>query len=284
VIHADLAGKTHIAEDVLTSNCLGLLRLLPDSSFISFLEAAVTLDGKLIDLSIYKRVERIEFWRWLPEGGEPDVTAEFQSEDGSARMTVVIEVKHGAGKSGGSPSSEAVTDGLNEFDNTEVVERERSSDQLTKYWRAANKCFPQPSLIYLTHHRSLPKDDMAASLREAGSDAKIFWLSWFHLYRWVIERIAKASACPTSERRILETLRHYLEEKGYKCFLGWSSSTETRSCRFAHSHACYARTYRIDRAGVPRKLQSISYAHRYEINQTSIPAMSLGFYQTSGEE
>jgi hypothetical protein len=45
VIEAELHGKSHVAEDRLTSTCLGLLRFLPDSYLLEFLGKAVTLEN-----------------------------------------------------------------------------------------------------------------------------------------------------------------------------------------------------------------------------------------------
>lgn len=296
MIHADLKGKTHVAEDVLTSNCLGLLCLLPDSSFISFLEAAVTLDGTPINLSLYGRVERIEFWPYLPGGGEPDVIAEVRNKDDSAGMALVIEVKHGAVKASGSPSPEAGGTPPDDLDNPEIVDHDKlRRDQLAKYWRAASKCFPDFALIYLTHHRSLPKDDIATSLHEAGGTAKIFWLSWFHLYRWVIDQVEKTSARTTSERRILETLRNYLSAKGYTCFLGWPSPRFISNCQLVYNHAYfftttegifnnYIHTYGIGLTTMSLKPQSVRYVHTYGIGRKMIPVGPLCFYRVFQEE
>lgn len=258
MIHADLKGKGHVPEDVLTSNCLGLLSLLPDCNFISFLGSAVALDGQPIDLSLYERVERTEFWPWLLEGGEPDVIVELQNKNGSARLGVVIEVKHGAGKSGAADLPEAIVSVPDGVDDPDRAEPDRvTSDQLAKYWRAASKRFPHLALIYLTHHHWLPKDDIAVSLREAGGDARFYWLSWFHLYRWTTDQIENTSASPIAERRILETLRNYLSAKGYVCFLGWLQLPETSDYQFSYSHTysltviqgidnIYKRSYRMD--------------------------------------
>jgi hypothetical protein len=115
MIHADPHGQAHVAEDALTSNCLGLLRFLPDSNLIGFLEAAVGLNGETLNLSSYEEVKRIEFWPRLPNGGEPDVIVELQNKSDRTVRAVVIEAKHGTGKSGGD------------------------GDRRARYWRAAKQ-------------------------------------------------------------------------------------------------------------------------------------------------
>jgi hypothetical protein len=175
MIHADLQHHAHILEDRFTSNCLGLLRLLPDSDFIDFFSYAVKRDRTCIDLSRYRQVSKLEFWRWLLSVGIPDVIGELQHSDRSAPLTLIIEAKLGAPKSGTTGTA----------DTAETSENPGSSqgdppfgDQLAKYWQAACKHFPRPAVIYLTHHRSLPETDFKKSLCEAGADAGIFWLSW----------------------------------------------------------------------------------------------------------
>lgn len=297
MVHADLKGKNYVPEDVLTSNCLGLLRLLPDNNFISFLGTAVALEGQPIDLSLYERMERIEFWPWLPEGGEPDVIVELQNTYGSARLVVVIEVKHGAGKSGGADLPEAMVGVPDNMDNPERVKSDRfTRDQLAKYWRAAsNMHFPCLALIYLTHHRWLPKDDIAISLREAGSNARFYWLSWFHLYRWITDQIKNISNTSIAEKRILETLRDYLSAKGYTCFLGWSPLPRPDNSQLVYSHAYlftasddvisnYKRTYVNNYQTGATQSRFDSYIHRYGLDRVTMPTNVKCFYKNNQEE
>jgi hypothetical protein len=281
MIHADLAGKTHVPEDVLTSNCLGLLRLLPDDHLISFLGDAVNLDGRRVDLLDCSRVGSVEFWRWLPEGGQPDVIVELLGREGIGRLTIVIEVKHGAGKSGSvsSPEADSVADGPHEAAG---VDAEDGQDQLGKYWRAATRFFSRPMLIYLTHHRSVPKDDLVASLGAAGPNAEIFWLSWVHLYRWVIGRLEDQSRLTVAEGRILRTVRDYLEAKGYSCFLGWPLLTsDGGECQ---GRGSYGRTYQIQAGEMLRRALPIGaehnwYRRRYFMSEGISPIRSLSFYR-----
>lgn len=290
MIHSDLKGKNYVPEDVLTSNCLGLLSLLPDSNFISFLGGAVALEGQRIDLSPYERVRKIEFWPWLLEGGVPDVMVELQNKNGSACLVIVIEVKHGAGKSGNADLPEVIDGTSDGVDNPGRVEIDRfTRDQLAKYWLAANKSFPHHVLIYLTHHRWLPKDDIAISLCEAGNNARFYWLSWFHLYYWINNQIKNTENTPITEKRILEALRDYLSAKGYTCFLGWSTLPQSNNSWLSYSHTylfttagcvtsnnirTYVNNYLIE---VP-KSYSVSYSHKYNLNQLTTPTNLKCFY------
>ena len=202
MIHADLQHHTHSAEDRFTSNCLGLLRLLPDSDFIDFFSTAVKLDNTPIDLSHYEHVSTIEFWPWLPPAGFPDVIAQLQNKNGTARVALIIEVKHGASKSGAPGGANA--DEPSESPEVTAGDR-RYGDQLAKYWQAGCQRFRRPAVLYLTHDRWLPKEDLEASVGEAGTAADIFWLSWFALYRWASNQLTMSTARPTAEVRILQT-------------------------------------------------------------------------------
>jgi hypothetical protein len=255
MIHADLQDHYHSAEDRFTCNCLGLLRLLPDSDFIDFFSRAMKLDKTLLDLSRHKQVSTVDFWPWLPPVGFPDVIAHLQDED-CTTLTLIIEAKHGAPKSGATGAADA--NKTSEGPDSTSADR-FTIDQLAKYWRAGCKHFGRAAVIYLTHHRSLRESDLKESLCEAGADAGIFWLSWFELYRWASDQLNMIKARPTSEARILKTLRAYLTANEYRSFLGWSSLPTSKACRLGYNHA-------------------------YELDRITIPTRPLRFYRTHEEE
>jgi hypothetical protein len=258
MIHADLQRHIHRAEDRFTSNCLGLLHLLPDSDFIDFFRHATKLDRTYIDLSRYERVSKLEFWPWLPPKWIPDIIVEFHNKNSPESLILIIEVKHGAAKSGRTGAAD--TDKTSE--NSESAQSDRpSSDQLAGYWLAGREYFPcrPQAVIYLTHHRSLPKKDIKESLCKAGADAGIFWLSWFELYRWASDQLNMVKARPTSEARILKTLHAYLTANEYRSFLGWSLLPTSKACR-------------------------LDYNHAYELDRIAIPAKPLRFYRALQEE
>ena len=66
MIHADLHSKNHVPEDVLTSNCLGLLSLLPDSDLLSFFTTAQNAHNEHLSMpdTVTGRAE-LEFWQYL---------------------------------------------------------------------------------------------------------------------------------------------------------------------------------------------------------------------------
>ncbi len=199
MIHADLHSKNHVPEDVLTSNCLGLLSLLPDSDLLGFFTTAQNAHNEnLLMPDMATARAELKFWQFLRGGGIPDAILTITSP-GALPFKVIVEVKHGAPQSG---------------------------DQLAIYWRAAQRLFPDRcAVVYLTHHRVLPKAEIDESNRVAGSDAKIYWLGWFDLFLWARTRLAATGIRPTSEERILKTLHDYLAEKGYRTFSGWNVVT-----------------------------------------------------------
>ena len=233
MIHADLQDHYHSPEDRFTCNCLGLLSLLPDSDFIDFFSRAMKLDRTRLDLSRYKQVSTVDFWPWLPPVGFPDVIAQLQHEDRTT-LTLIIEAKHRAPKSGTAGTAGAAETS----ESADSTPGDRfTADQLAKYWQAECQRYRRPAVIYLTHHRSLPECDLKESLREAGADAGIFWLSWFDFYRWASDQLKMIKDRPTSETRILQTLRDYLAANQYRCFLGWSSLPTSKACRLGYHHA-----------------------------------------------
>lgn len=195
MIHADIQGKTGVPEDILTSCCLGMLRLLPDDYLIELLALACHRDGRMLNLIGFDAVDELEFWPWLRDGGEPDAIATLSSNSTSRRAKIVIEVKHGAGKSSGN------------------------EDQLARYFKSAALQYNnyEVYLIYLTHHRDMPIGDLEASLTCLTSDAHIYWLNWFTVAKWSTYKLYLTQPSLV-ESRILFSINNYLSLKGYRRF------------------------------------------------------------------
>ena len=101
MIHADPHGKTGVPEDVLTSCCLGLMRLLPDALVLEAFSMASSDSHSKIDMAGVDVISDIEFWPWLRGDGQPDAIVTATATALPRGLKIVIEVKHGAGKSGG---------------------------------------------------------------------------------------------------------------------------------------------------------------------------------------
>jgi len=196
MIYADIKGKAGVPEDVFTSNCIELLTLLPDKILIEFIAMSINLKGESIDLSEIEKIDKIEFWPWINSTSEPDILCVLKDEMGSKLITLVIEVKHGAGKSGYA-----------------------HNDQLAKYWKSSSIIYKNVVILYLTHHRDFPKQDIEDSLKETDNKAILYWINWYYLYQYVVTLIENR-VYQSTESRILEKLKLYLEEKGYKRFQG----------------------------------------------------------------
>jgi hypothetical protein len=201
MIYADVKGKTGVPEDVFTSNCIELLTLLPHKILIEFIALSINLKGESIDLSGIEKIDRIEFWPWINSTSEPDILCVLKNETGSKLITLVIEVKHGGGKSGFA-----------------------QNDQLAKYWKSTSIIYKNVVILYLTHHRDFPKQDIKDSLKETGNKALIYWINWHYLYQYIVTLIENR-VYQSTELRILEKLKLYLEEKGYKRFQDFNIPT-----------------------------------------------------------
>jgi hypothetical protein len=198
MIYADIHGKNHVPEDVLTSNCLGLLHMLPDCDMLDFLsEARSYRDQDFVPIPTQPTAEvTLDFWPHVsrPRGCIPDAILRIPIE-ATQTYTVIIEAKHTA---------------------------EQSGDQLSDYWKAGNAISPgRFTVIYLTGHASLPKAELQKSETDADPSAKIYWIGWRDLFKWTQRKLSCSAARPYSEIQILQMLSRYLTEKEYRTFLGW---------------------------------------------------------------
>lgn len=227
MINAELHGKSHVPEDRLTSSCLGLLNLFDSRYLIEFLREARDLNQKELNLNIDTQLSGFYFWPWLPGGGEPDVLLELQNPD-STKTVIVIEAKHGAGKSGSIKDSE--------IGSPDAC----CQDQLARYWRAAGKTYPKYNveIIYLTHHRYFPENELRDTLTAMGEGGKVFWLSWFSLYRFALRVLPSTHG---TESRVRHALINYLDASGYACF----STNFSLSCR-PQLRPSYTRKYTVN--------------------------------------
>lgn len=253
MIHADLHGKTGVPEDVLTSCCLGLMRLLPDTHVLQAFSMACRYDGSKINLAEVDVISDIEFWPWLHHGGQPDAIVTAQASTAQRRLKIVIEVKHGAGKSGGE------------------------EDQLARYFRAARTQYPdhQITLIYLTHHRDMPASELDDTLKELKLPAEksgIYWLSWYSIVEWSL-RMQKAGGVAPTESRIFAALGSYLALKGYQRYEGWLSVGARP--RLA---PVYARCYSMGLGAAPWQVE-LPYSRSY--GQPAIAPQISTIYEPS---
>ncbi|WP_295455851.1 hypothetical protein [uncultured Thiodictyon sp.] len=220
--------------------------MLPDENLIELLALACHHDGRKLDLTGIDTVRELEFWPWLRDGGAPDAVATLGSNSTPRRVKIVIEVKHGSGKSGGD------------------------EDQLAKYYNAAARQYKNHDvfLVYLTHHRDMPIGDLESSLSCLAGGAVIYWLNWFAVAKWSGEKLHRSQAS-TIESRILSTINTYLILKGYQRFdqlnaAPWESTGET----------IYARKY-IEKGAPLRLCCDPAYRRTYvkQLNLHAIPCL-----------
>lgn len=309
MIEADIRGRIKSEtkyEDVFTSCCIGLLRLLPDSDLLNFLGEAIDIDGhrlsKAIELNLNKRrlslalapspsVKFLEFWPRFPSG-EPDVVLELGDD-----TILVIEIKHGSPKSGRDPENDEMSSGDEDDKIIGNQEDKTTKDQLAKYWCDACKAYPDRKimLIYLTDHRTIPKNDLVESKDAAERVCKggeFFWLNWFTLFHYIARALDQDPPRPYAEDKIFKLLYRYLCAKKYTCFLGWGTLPEktiaspyfyTQLYNFLVSDkvsAPYIYNYELDI--LPTALKSF-YIHNYELDILPTTANPLYFYSRQEE-
>ena len=213
MIYADLLGKQSVPEDVFTSNCLGLLSLLPDRDLLHFISMARTCRSEQLPLPVSEQSKvTIDFWPYL-RGCIPDAILTVDAHQ-LPTFKVIVEIKIGS---------------------------QQTVDQLARYWRAGNVLYNGNfALIYITHHPSIPIEELQSSEADAGPTSKIYWLSWYELFLWTHRLIsAESSRLGTTEGKILRMLRFYLGGKGYRTFLGWTPPISTCAA------LPYSRTYSL---------------------------------------
>jgi hypothetical protein len=213
MIHAEIQGKAHNPEDVLTSNVFGLLRLLPKPYVARVLNPHIERAlGTGYLLSEEGDIE-VQLWKHLPYENrwcEPDVL--LLPQDGRA---LAVEVKYGTDES--------------------------SDNQLLKYFESVRRLYPKAEvLLYLTDDREKPQ-----SVLDKYPQVKIAWLSWYDLFETVSAIcVAESNEC---HRRILDAVLSYLEFKGFSSFRGWDIKPISRFSHFYLKRLfCFARVTRVN--------------------------------------
>ena len=192
MIHADICGKLHVSEDVMTSCAIGLLQLLPDDIIIGFISESINKSRKKLDLGDQWAVINIEYWPYIAGVGIPDVLVHLESFS-KEQCVILIEVKHGASQHG---------------------------DQLATYWKGISSIYNcRKELIYLTHHRNMPLDEIINSEISAGASS-FYWLSWYKMYNYFFT----IKTNNISVRRIIDNILKYLEFKSYSQFVTWNDN------------------------------------------------------------
>ena len=223
-LHGKLGDGTNARdrmEDVLTSNVFGLLRCLesPELLVTWLKKSRPAVDGAspLMDGPVHSA--DIRFWQRV-RTREVDVLVLLRGPQGL--HVIGIECKYESGKSpvsGGDSSND-------------VADTAGSSDQLSYYMDALGAdALPsrpyQPeevhrrSLLYLTKHAAMPRDELDLSLRRRRERSAIdlHWLAWREL----------APHLPQGTRsggmsRLLAELRQVLERRGLATFTGWKDT------------------------------------------------------------
>lgn len=210
-------------ENLLTSDVFSACRYVrPNILLIPFLQQAKDINGQALGSFLNEEVKGIQylFWHRL-HLSEPDVLIAIEFVSGHFFL-VLIEAKYFSSKTGSVLGEE------------ELEVAEAPVDQLAREYRdlsMAHKAFHIPgskvvnrALVYVTAHRSFPKDCINESLVEIvrfnprAETIRIFWTSWFELH----PLISQTRDIGELERLVLDDLRLLLERKHLLHFKGFT--------------------------------------------------------------
>ena len=206
MIYAEIKGKipeVRDKEDLLTSNVIGLLSLLPDFIFVRILNQSIDSDGKSLNLEESQNV-KLHFWKKF-DYGEPDIFIEGKTFVG------IIEAKFKSAKSGSAYENEETK----EIENKEI-------DQLGKYWKGIENYNGEKFLIYLTNDPCFPFESIKISEKVSGEKARIFWLNWTSIH-YELVNLQNDERLNDTDRKIIKLLESYCKYKGFKHFMGWEA-------------------------------------------------------------
>ncbi|MFB1485270.1 hypothetical protein [Corallococcus sp. RDP092CA] len=216
-LHGKLGDGTNARdrmEDVLTSNVFGLLRCLESPALlVDWLKRsrpAVAGTRPLVEDPVHSA--DLHFWPRV-RARELDVLVLLRGPLGL--HVIGVECKYESGKSNGPEDDTSDTAG--------------SSDQLGYYMDAlgADALPSRPyrpeevhrrSLVYLTAHAAMPRDELEVSLRKRRERSAIglHWLAWRELAPHLPQGIRSGGTS-----RLLAELRQVLERRGLATFTGW---------------------------------------------------------------
>lgn len=216
------SGKnlTSGSEDLLTASVFGILRYLPaDSLLFPILKQAKNLHGETFNpITDVKDSEiDLEFWPAL-KYSEPDLVIKT-----GIKELIFVESKFNSGKSGSYDPDEEKTS------NPAIDQLYREFEDLSEFSVGNNKSVTK-SLIYLTAHRTMPKNDLCCSYKAVkasrlNNECEIFitntyWLSWFDV--WKVCRDYKKTCEEHFESIMVRDVIEFLEKLGLKHFTGFS--------------------------------------------------------------
>ncbi|WP_424946263.1 hypothetical protein [Candidatus Spongiihabitans sp.] len=214
-IHGKISGSgSNISdrlEDLLTSDVFGPLRYLPScEGLLPVLCQAQLYSGsrKKLEVSFVRGEPEVCFWPRM-ECSEPDVLIKYDDH------LLMIEAKYLSGKSGS-------------YD--EDADEPTTSDQLAREFQDLMEYegdFKKRSLIYLTAHRTMPKDDLTISYNRICKEYKkryqenTYWLSWVDVRKTIKNCCEKNKDLDPHKKLILEDIERLLHRKGMRGFEGF---------------------------------------------------------------
>ena len=228
--HGKIVPEAETSEDYLTSAVFGHLRYIPPGEFwAKLIEACrpATTDqvplATVIDppLASYSRLG-VEFWRYDPVHGEPDLILRFSGDD-VPNLILMIEVKLFSGKS-------------NTGERDQLARYLKMLDSLPVKGALAGMQ-DQRFLIYLTpRDATIEIDETLLCLSDQSSDAeRLYHVQWQDLLD-VAREVARSAEPPV--RMILSDVAKFLERRGLEFFKGF------KRLQLEHFEAADGRFYR----------------------------------------
>jgi len=211
------------SEDLLTASVFGVLRYLPAELLLfPILKHAKNLNDDLYkpDTSVQDSEIDFEFWPGL-NTSEPDVVIKTGMKE-----LIFIESKFNSGKSGSYNTEREGKKSTAKYDQLY-----REFKDLVDYSDGNNNSIIK-TLIYLTAHRTMPKDDFISSykaVKESELSSEIFkkntyWLSWFDV--WKVCKDFKSEDENPFYMLMVRDLIEFLEKLELKHFTGFSCERE----------------------------------------------------------
>lgn len=205
-------------EDLLTADVFGCLRYIPfDKGLLKILTKAQRNTGTELCLKNSSDSVCVEFWPRLKNNSEPDVLIRIGDH------LIIIEVKYLSGKSGHYDANQENNDNL----------EAASSDQLARLFKGLMSDegqYRKRSLIYLTAHRNLPKNDIKAGYKALDKlsddihdeyNENVYWISWFEVHKIISGLLKNDSQLQDKYYRIvLSDIQRLLHRKGLRQFEG----------------------------------------------------------------
>lgn len=217
---ADLKGKLSNlknSEDFLTSSVFSVFKYINDLWLEKYLNMAVNLEGKQLNVSI--KNPKYSFWPWFTNSescGEPDLVIYTQNS------AIIIEAKNYSGKSG-----EGIV--VDEETRMETILDQLYREYYIGEFNILGNKYKDFCVIYLTRHPHLPKEELEKTIRfierkdvKQANKARnrLYWLNWQKACV-ILEQVISSISSNEIEISLSKDLLEFLERRNLGEFTGF---------------------------------------------------------------